>query len=226
MSSNDVTVVLVHGAWADGSSWAKVAAPLVASGFKVIAAQMPLTSLDEDVAAVGRAIERAEGPVVLAGHAYGGAVITAVRSEKVKALVYVAAGAPDQGETIVEAFYGAAPPPLNPDSHGLIHLPNEAFSAAFAPDAGKDELAVLAAVQRPIAIGAITVPMPHPSWRDVPSWFLVAERDQMLPGQTQRRMAERMKAVIRSHPVDHTPLVTAPSLVVGIIAEAAASVVR
>jgi len=226
MSSNDVTVVLVHGAWADGSSWTKVAAPLVASGFKVIAAQMPLTSLDEDVAAVGRVIERAEGAVVLVGHAYGGAVITAVRSEKVKALVYVAAGAPDQGETIVEAFYGAAPPPLNPDSHGLIYLPAEAFSAAFAPDAEKDEQAVLAVVQRPIAIGAITVPMPHPLWKDVPSWFLVAERDQMLPGPTQRRMAERMKAVIRSHPIDHTPLVTAPSLVVGIIAEATASVAQ
>jgi len=226
MSSNDVTVVLVHGAWADGSSWAKVAAPLAAGGLKVIAAQMPLTSLEEDVAAVGRAIERAAGPVVLVGHAYGGAVITAVRSSKVKALVYVAAGAPDQGETIVEAFYGAAPPPLNPDRHGLIYLPDEAISAAFAPDAEKDELAVLAAVQRPIAIGAITVPMPHPLWKDVPSWFLVAERDQMLPGQTQRRMAERMKAAIRSHPVDHSPLVTAPSLVVGIIAEAVAGIAQ
>jgi pimeloyl-ACP methyl ester carboxylesterase len=224
MSTNDVSVVLVHGAWADGSSWAKVAAPLAAGGTKVIAAQLPLTSLDEDVAAVGRAIERAPGRVVLVGHAYGGAVITAVRSARIKALVYVAAGAPDQGETIVEAFYGAEPPALEPDRHGLIHLPDQAFAAAFAPDADADEQAVLAAVQRPIALASITVPMPHPLWKDVPSWFLVAERDLMLPAQAQRRMAERMKAIIRSHEVDHAPLVTAPDLVLGIIAEAVASV--
>jgi len=226
MSSNIVTVVLVHGAWADGSSWAKVAAPLAASGVKVIAAQMPLTSLEEDVAAVERAIERADGPVVLAGHAYGGAVIGAVRGEKVKALVYVAAGAPDQGETIIEAFYGAEPPPVSPDSHGLIYLPDDVVAGAFAPDAERDEKAVLAAVQRPIAIGTITVPVPHPLWKDVPSWALVAERDLMLPAATQRRVAERMKATIRSHDVDHMPLVTAPSLVVELIAEAVASVAR
>ena len=226
MSSNDVTVVLVHGAWADGSSWTKVLAPLAASGIKVTAVQMPLSSLEADIAAVERAIERAPGPVVLAGHAYGGAVITAVRSAKVKALVYVAAGAPDEGETIVEAFYGANPPPMAPDSHGLIYLPAEAFPAAFAPDAGKEEQAVLAAVQRPLSIGNLTVPMPHPLWKDVPSWALVAERDKVLSPDAQRRMAKRMKATIRSHETDHTPIVTAPSLVLGILSEAIASLGR
>ena len=226
MSPNDLTVVLVHGAWADGSSWAKVAAPLAASGIKVIAAQMPMTSLEEDVAAIGRAIERAPGPVLLVGHAYGGAAITAVHDEKVAGLVYVAAGAPDEGQTIVEAFYGSEPPPVQPDRHGLIYLPEPAFVGIFAPDAEPDELAVLAAVQRPIAIGTITVPVPHPLWKDVPSWFLVAENDRMIPPATQRFMAERMKAEIRSHAVDHSPLVTAPSVVLAIIAEAIADVIK
>ena len=105
----------------------------------------------------------------------------------------------------------------------MIYLPAEAFPAAFAPDADKDEQAVLAAAQRPISIGNITVPMPHPLWKGVPSWALVAERDQMLSPGAQRRMAERMKATIRSHQTDHTPIVTAPSLVLGILSEAIAS---
>ncbi len=105
MSSNDLSVVLVHGAWADGSSWAKVIATLAASGVKAVAAPLPLTSFHDDVAALDRTLERVEGPVVLAGHAYAGAVIGATRSEKVKALVYVAALAPDEGETVADVFY-------------------------------------------------------------------------------------------------------------------------
>ena len=105
MSSNDVTVVLVHGAWADGSSWAKIIGPLAADGIKVAAAPLPLTSFRDDVAALDRTLERVAGPVVLVGHAYAGAVIAATRSEKVKALVYVAALAPDEGETVADVFY-------------------------------------------------------------------------------------------------------------------------
>ena len=223
MSQTDVTVVLVHGAWADGSSWSKIVAPLAAGGLEVTAVQLPLTSLQEDVAAVDRALDRASGPVVLVGHAYGGAVVTASRGKNVKALVYIAAGAPDEGQTILEAFYGANPPPLSPDADGRIYLPDEAFAAAFAPDASLDELAILKAVQRPISIGAITVPMPRPLWKALPSWFLVAERDQMIPSGIQRFMAERMKARLHSHDVDHTPLVTAPAAVLAIIREAVAS---
>ena len=220
MSSNDVSVVLVHGAWADGSSWSKIIAPLAADGVTVVAAQLPLTSLDEDVAAVQRAIERAPGRVVLAGHAYGGAVIGAVRSDRIKALVYVAAGAPDEGETILEAFYGDQPPKLEPDAHGLIHLPEAAFAAAFAPDATPAEQAVLAAVQRPISPACITVPLARPLWKDVPSWFLVAEQDRLLDPARQRLMAERMKARIHAHAVDHAPLVTAPRAVLSVIRDA------
>jgi pimeloyl-ACP methyl ester carboxylesterase len=224
MSSNDVNVVLVHGAWADGSSWAKVIAPLGADGIKVVAAPLPLTSFADDVAALNRALERTSGPVVLAGHAYAGAVIAQTRDDRVKALVYIAALAPDEGETVADVFYRAKPhpkaPKLAPDSHLLIYLPEDAFGAAFAPNAPAEELAVLAAVQRPISPACITVPVARPLWKDRPAWFLVAEQDRMIVQESQRFMAERMKAQVRSHPVDHTPIVTAPAAVVDIIREA------
>jgi pimeloyl-ACP methyl ester carboxylesterase len=224
MSSSHASVVLVHGAWADGSSWAKVIAPLAADGIKAIAAPLPLSSFQDDVAALERTLERATRPVVLVGHAYAGAVIAATRDPKVKALVYVAALAPDEGETVAQVFYRAEPhpqaPKLAPDQHGLIYLPEEAFAAAFAQHAPVEEQRVLAAVQRPISPACITVAMGRPLWRDRPSWFLVAEEDRMIVPETQRFMAERMKARQRSHPVDHTPIVTAPALVADVIREA------
>ncbi|MFZ2060039.1 MAG: alpha/beta hydrolase [Candidatus Binatus sp.] len=224
MSHENVSVVLVHGAWADGSSWAKVIAPLAAEGVRVLAAPLPLTSFAEDTAALERTLERVPGPVVLAGHAYGGAVIAATRSEKVKALVYVSALAPDEGETVAEVFYRAKPhplaPKLAPDQHGLIYLPDEAFAAAFAQNASAEQLAVLSAVQRPLSPACISVRMNRPLWKDRPSWFLIAEQDRMIVHETQRFIAERMRARVRSHPVDHTSIVTAPGLVVDIIREA------
>ena len=230
MPSNDVSVVLVHGAWADGSSWAKVIAPLAASGIKAIAAPLPLTSFADDVAALDRTLERVAGPAVLVAHAYAGGVIGATRSDKVKALVYVAALAPDEGETVADVFTRGQPhpqaPKLTPDAHGLIYLPEAAFAAAFAQNASKEELAVLAAVQRPISPACITVRVGRPLWKDRPAWFLIAEQDRMIIGDNQRFMAERMKARIQSHPVDHTPLVTAPSVVLDIIREAIGEVVE
>ena len=224
MSSNDASVVLVHGAWADGSSWAKVIGPLADAGTRVVAAQLPLTSFADDVTALNRTLERVPGPIVLAGHAYAGAVIGAMRDERVKALVYVAALAPDQGETVADVFYRAKPhpqaPQLAPDSHGLIYLPDIAFATAFAPNAPVEQQVLLAAVQRPISPACITVPMERPLWRDRQSWFLVAEQDRMIVHETQRFMAQRMNATVRSHAVDHTPMVTAPAVVVEIIREA------
>jgi pimeloyl-ACP methyl ester carboxylesterase len=211
MTANDATVVLVHGAWADGSSWAKVIMALAASGVKAVAAPLPLTSFQDDVAALDRTLERVEGPVVLAGHAYAGGVIGATRSEKVKALVY---GTPHPQA-----------PKLAPDAHGLMYLPEAAFAAAFAQNASKEELAVLAAVQRPISPACITVKVGRPLWKDRPAWFLVAEQDRMIVEDNHRFMAARMKARVRSHPVDHTPLVTAPSPVIDIIREAIGEVV-
>jgi pimeloyl-ACP methyl ester carboxylesterase len=224
MVSDIANVVLVHGAWADGSSWNKVITGLRARGIESVAAPLPLTTLTDDVAALDRTLERVDAPVVLVGHAYAGAVIAETKSEKVKSLVYVTALAPDEGEKVTDVFYRTAPhpnaPKLSPDSHGLIYLPHDAFAAAFAQNATTEEQEQLAAVQRPIALPCITVPVGRPLWKDRPSYFLLAEQDRMIVKETQRLMAERMKAKVRTHPVDHTPSVTAPSVVVDIILEA------
>ena len=167
--------MLVHGAWADGSSWAKVIAPLVADGIKVVAAPLPLTTFRDDVAALDRTLERVAGPIVLVGHAYAGAVIAATRDEKVKGLVYVAALAPDEGETVADVFYRTAPhpqaPKLAPDRHGLIYLPESAFAAAFAQNAARRNWPFLAAVQRPISPACISVAVDRPLWKDRPAWY-------------------------------------------------------
>ena len=228
MSVSKVNVVLVHGAWADGSSWGKVVGGLHENGIKTVTVPVPLTTLADDVAALERTLERLEGPVVLAGHAYAGAVIGSTRDAKVKALAYIAALAPAEGETVADVFYRneAHPkaPKLAPDNHGLIWLPEDAFATAFAQNASAEEQAVLAAVQRPISPACITVPVGRPLWQDVPSWYLLAEQDRMIPAATQRFMAERMKARITVHAVDHTPSVTAPGPVVDLILEAVRAV--
>jgi pimeloyl-ACP methyl ester carboxylesterase len=147
-------------------------------------------------------------------------------------LVHVAALAPDEGETVADVFYRAEPhpraPKLTPDNHGLIWLPGNAFAEAFAQHASTEEQAVLAAVQRPIALPCISVKVGRPLWKDRPSWFLVAEQDRMIIPDTQRFMAERMRATVRLHSVDHAPIVTAPGVVVDIIRDAmcAATAVR
>jgi pimeloyl-ACP methyl ester carboxylesterase len=224
MAVKDVSVVLAHGAWADGSSWARVVTALKAEGTTVSAAPLPLTSLADDVAALNRSLDRTEGPIVLAGHAYAGAVIALARPERVKALVYVTALAPDEGEKVADVFYRFEPhpqaPKLAPDTNGLIWLPEGAFETAFAQHASTDDRSVLAAVQRPISLNCITVPVARPLWRDVPSWFLVAEDDRMIVPDTQRYMAERMKAKTKAHAVDHTPSVSAPTVVADIIRDA------
>jgi pimeloyl-ACP methyl ester carboxylesterase len=224
VSGNDVSVVLAHGAWADGSSWRKVIDALQARRVPVIAAPLPLSSLSDDVAALDRASERIDGPLVLVGHAYAGAVIGATRNERVKSLIYVAALAPAEGETVADVFYRAAPhpqaPQLAPDRHGLIWLPTDAFATAFAQNATAEEHAWLSAVQRPISPACISVAVERPLWRNRPSWFLVAERDRMIAQETQRFMADRMQGRVRSHPVDHAPIVSAPAVVVDLILEA------
>jgi pimeloyl-ACP methyl ester carboxylesterase len=229
MASPDTpTVVLVHGAWADGSSWSRVIADLQQAGTSVVAAPIPLTTLDDDVQAVKRAIDRTEGPVVLAGHAYAGGVIGATSHPRLKALVYIAALAPDEGETVADVFYRNPPhpqaPELKPDDQGWIWLPTNAFGAAFAQHASAEEHALLAAVQRPIAVPCIQQPVPRPGWKDLPTWYLVAEEDRMIDPDTQRFMAERMHARTHTHHVDHAPLITRPDVVTDILSEALANV--
>jgi pimeloyl-ACP methyl ester carboxylesterase len=221
----NATVVLVHGAWADGSCWQNVILPLRRQGLKITCAPIPLTSLTDDIAALQRVLERITGPVVLTGHAYGGAVIAAPYDDRVKSLVYVAALAPDEGETVADVFYRADPHPdaprLAPDEHGFIWMPEEGFRHAVAHKVPQDQATILSAVQRPIALKCIQEKAPTPAWRTKPSWFLLAEEDRMISPVTQRYMAERMKATVRSFAVDHTPLLTAPDKVVDIILEAA-----
>jgi pimeloyl-ACP methyl ester carboxylesterase len=230
MTQTAATVVLVPGAWADGSSWSKVIVNLHQKGIKAVITPLPLTSFADDVAALDRTLERVEGPVVLAGHAYAGAVIGATRNSNVKALVYLAALAPAEGQTVADVFYMNPPhpqaPKLAPDPHGLIWLPDEAFPEAFAQNASAADLAVLRAVQRPISPACITVAVGRPLWRDVPSWYLLAEQDHMIVAPTQRFMAERMKAHLHAHPVDHTPSITAPDIVVGVLTDALQGAIR
>ena len=218
------TVVLVHGAWADGSSWHSVIRPLQERGLNVIAAPTPLTSLSDDSAALKRTIARAKGPVIVAGHAYAGAVIATATDECVKALVYIAALAPDEGETVAQVFYKDEThpdaPQLAPDADGFIWMPDEGFANAFAQKATEEQLALCKAVQRPISVKCLQEPARMPAWKSKPTWYLVAEEDRMINPKTQHFMAERMKATVRSFAVDHTPQLTAPDKVIDIILDA------
>lgn len=199
-------------------------AGLRSQGVKAVAAPLPMTTLADDVAALDQMLERVAGPAVVAAHAYAGAVIGATGNEKVVSLVYVTALAPDEGETVGDVYYWAEhhplAPALGPDRHGLIWLPEEAFSRAFAQHASPLEQALLAATQRPLAAACISVPVPRPAWKDRPSWFFVAEEDRMIPAETQRFMAERMNARVSTARTDHVPMVTKASAVVDILLEA------
>ncbi len=224
MAGENGTVVLVHGAWADGSCWQNVILPLRGLGLDVICAPLPLTSLTDDIAALSRTVERTKGPVVLVGHAYAGAVIAGPTDDRIRALVYVSALAPGDGETVAQVFYREPPHPdaphLAPDSHGFIWMSEDGFRKAVAHKASANQTAIMAAVQRPIAVQCIQEVTPQPTWKTKPTWYLLAEEDRMINPTTQRFMAERMGAKIRSYPVDHTPMYTHPNVVVDVIAEA------
>jgi len=221
------TVVLVHAAWADGSSWNKVTEELQRKGLNVVAAQIPLTSFTDDVASLRKVLLRQEGPLVLAGHSYGGAVISAAAAgnPNVKALVYIAAVVPDEGETVGDVFHRVAShssaPKLQPDADGFLWLNVDAFRTAVAPDASLSETALMAATQKPISVICLGEPMGKPAWKEKPSWFLIAEKDRMVSPETQRFTAARMKSNVVSLPVDHTPLASKPEAVAELITEAA-----
>jgi len=219
------TIVLVHAAWADGSCWSNVILPLERHGLNVICAPIPLTSLSNDATALNWALERTTGPVVLVGHAYSGAVIAAVKEDRVKSLVYVTALAPDEGETVAKVFYRDTPSPqqpkMVPDAHGYVWMPYDAFRTALAQKASANQANIAAALQRPISVQCIQEPVPAPLWKSKPSWYLVAEDDLMINPKTQRFMAERMHATVRPQAVDHTPMYASPAVVVDVILEAA-----
>jgi pimeloyl-ACP methyl ester carboxylesterase len=224
MDYSKLTVVPVHGAWAECASWTEIILPLQKQGLGVVCAPIPLTSLSDDVAALDRLLARIEGDIVLVGHAYAGAVIGATKNERVKLLVYVAALAPDEGETVAEMFYREPPhaqaPKLAPDDDGFIWMPPEGFEHAFAQDAAPDVKSVLLATQRPINVKCIQEKAPRPLWKDKPVWFLIAANDRMISTKTQHFQAGRMGATIRVHAVDHSPMLTAPGTVVDVLLEA------
>ena len=226
-ANSNPTVVLVHAAWADGSSWNKVTSELQRKGFNVVAAQIPLTSLTDDIAVLKKVLLRQKGPIVLAAHSYGGAVTTAAAAgnPNVKALVYIAAIVPDKGETVGDVFGRVPPhpsaPKLQPDADGFLWLTVDAFRNAFAPDASSSETALMAATQKPISLKCLGEPMTHPAWKEKPSWFLIAEKDIMLSPETQRFAAARMNSKIVSLPVDHHPLASNSHAVADLITAAA-----
>jgi pimeloyl-ACP methyl ester carboxylesterase len=223
-SSSGPTVVLVHAAWADGSSWNNVTEALQSRGLHVIAAPIPMTSLSDDVRAIDRILERTGGPVLLGAHAYSGAVVSATTSAKVSGLVFIASLTPDEGETVADVFTRTPPhplaPKLSPDGQGFIWLPEASFSTAFAQNAPPQQASLLAATQRPISVACIQEKAPAPLWKKRPAWYLVARQDRMIPEETQRFLATRMGARTRIEPVDHVPMVTAPEIVVDIFSMA------
>jgi pimeloyl-ACP methyl ester carboxylesterase len=220
-------IVLVHGAWADGNSWAKVIPLLEKRGLHVVAVQNPLSSLADDVAAAKRAIDAQDGPVVLVGHSYGGAVITEAGSNpKVVRLVYVAAFAPDTGESVGSTAKDFAPPPVGaevkPIADGYLILTRKGVLEDFAQDLSFVEKQVLAATQAPTSGSVFAAPMGDAAWRHKPTWYVVAENDRMINPDYERFAAKRMGAKTLALPTSHVPMLAKPSEVAAFIAEAAA----
>lgn len=219
-------VVLVHGAWADGSSWAKIIPLLEERGLHVVAVQNPLSNLADDVAAAKRVIDAQDGPVVLVGHSYGGAVITeAGNNPKVARLVYVAAFGPDTGEslgTTAKSFASpAVAPEVKPFVDGFLVLTKKAVYEDFAQDLTLVEKQVLTAAQAPTAASVFGAPMTDAAWRHKPSWYVVAENDRMINPDYERFAAKRMGAKTLALPTSHVPMLSRPKDVAAFITDAA-----
>jgi pimeloyl-ACP methyl ester carboxylesterase len=222
------TVVLVHGLWADGSSWNKVIPLLLAKGLKVIAVQNPLTSLADDVAATRRVIDNQTGPVILVGHSWGGMVITQAGDDpKVAALVYVAAFAPDEGQAVADLVKDLPPPPgsasVYPDAAGFLWLTPEGIAKDFASDLPAAETKVMAATQGPTPSKTFEEKVSTAAWKTKPSWFVVAQKDRMIQPDLERAMAKKIKASTTELPTSHVAMLSRPKDVAAVILRAAAS---
>ncbi len=220
-------VILVHGAWADGSSWSRVIPLLEASGLHVVAVQNPLTSLADDVAATKRAIALQDGPVLLVGHSYGGAVITEAGNDpKVAGLVYVAAFAPGEGESVgsISKPYPAAPlgSELRPDSQGFLSVTPKGIAEDFAQDLSKAEKQLLAATQGPTNAAAFGANITSAAWKTKPSWFVIASHDRAIPPELEKAEAARMKATSITIPSSHVAMLSHPKEVADLIEQASA----
>ena len=219
-------IVLVHGAWADGSSWSSVVEQLQAEGYHVSAPQFPLTSLADDVARLRQVLEFQDGPTIVAGHSYGGQVITALGTDapNVVGLVYIAAFALDQGESLGALLsQGPVTPALAhlfTDKQGFSWLSEDDFVKHFAGDVDLTKAKVMYAVQQPLSGSAFTDVMEVPAWKTLPSWYLVATNDEAIPPDVERQFAKRMGATIVEVPSSHVPMVSHPKEVVRLIESA------
>jgi pimeloyl-ACP methyl ester carboxylesterase len=219
-------IVLVHGAWADGSIWSKIIPLLHAKGLRVVCAQLLLTSVEDDVAVTHRMINAQNGPVLLVGHSYGGAVITeAGVNPKVAGVVYVAAFAPDEGETI-EGFtrpFGASPAfiELEPIEDGFVLLSAKGFRESYAHDLSPDEQRILIATQGPFQGSVLRTSIRAAAWRTKPSWFIVALNDRTISPEQQKMSAKRMGAQVLMAATSHVPMLAKPRQVADFICDAA-----
>jgi pimeloyl-ACP methyl ester carboxylesterase len=222
-------IVLVHGAWADGSSWSGVIQRLQQADYYVTAVQISLDSLDNDVARTREVLAEQTGPTILAGHSYGGTVITQLgtNAPNVVGLVYVAAFGPDEGESM-KALAAGGPPPasseaIRPDKQGYLWLDPAGFLKYFAPDVEPTQARIMASVQKPIAASTLLgdTAIVKPSWKGLPSWYLVSTDDQMIPPDAQRFFAQRMGATTVSVASSHVPMVSHPDVVADLIIQAA-----
>jgi pimeloyl-ACP methyl ester carboxylesterase len=219
-------IVLVHGNFVDGSGWQGVYERLTADGYRVAVVQTPNLSLAGDVAATQQVLARLGGPVVLVGHSYGGVVITeAGNHPDVAALVYVAAFAPDRGESVGSLIAnpppGAPVPPIRPTPDGFLLLDRDSFAASFAADVPEKLATFMADSQLPCSADALNGAVSEPAWRAKPAWYLVAADDRMIPPVAQRAMAERAKAVASETPGSHAVYVSQPDVVAAVIRQAA-----
>jgi pimeloyl-ACP methyl ester carboxylesterase len=229
LSASPVSIVLVHGGFVDGAGWEGVYNSLNKDGYNVSVVQNPTTSLSDDVAATRLAIARVQGPVVLVGHSYGGAVITEAGTDpKVAGLVYITAFAPDKGESVETLIKnppaGAPVPPILPPVNGYLFLDKTKFRASFAADVSEAKAAFLADSQVPWGVNALSGSISEPAWRTKPSWYLVATEDKMIPPPAQRQMATRAGATIAEAAGSHAIYISQPEAVAALIVKAATSV--
>jgi pimeloyl-ACP methyl ester carboxylesterase len=219
-------IVLVHGGFVDGSGWQGVYKILKADGFNVSIVQNPTLSLADDVAVTKRAIAASDGPVILVGHSYGGAVVSEAGTDpKVKGLVYIAAFAPDQGESVSSLIANPAPgapvPPILPPQEGFLFLDRSKFAGSFAADVAPELAAFMADSQVPWGVEALGGAISKPAWRGKPSWYLVATDDKMIPPPAQRSMANRAESKVVEAAASHSVYVSKPKVVADLIAQAA-----
>ncbi|MGW4961648.1 alpha/beta fold hydrolase [Nonomuraea sp. NPDC004186] len=227
MTPTAVNVVLVHGAFVDGSGWQAVYDLLKRDGYRVSVVQNPTLTLEGDAEAVRQILDRQDGPTVLVGHSYGGSVISeAGTHSRVAALVYVAAFAPDKGESvqtlIADPPPGAPAPPIVPLGDGFLVLDRDKFHGAFAGDLPAEQAAFMADSQVPWGVGAVGGAVTEPAWRSKPSWYLVATGDQTIPPPAQRAMAERAGAMVIEVDGSHAIYISRPDAVAELIKKAAA----